>query len=320
MIDMMRRFERNPFRELPDGTIARVYPFHVSLEGLESKVLCRENSDYDAFVKIICICARRKNVILIIYAVVSNHAHCVILAADQAAADSFAQEVKRMYPMYYSRKYSDTSVMRGVDVSAIWLDTDAYLRNAIAYVVRNAVDNGASSVQDYPWTGFRGMFCGGTASRSSARTKVCALTKRERRRIMHTDDDLRDVTWLLDSDLRLEPVSICDWRYVEEAFNNEQSFFLRLIGAVNTAQMQNSLIDSPRIRMADGKLIRVVDDVSERWFKKSVRELPDDKKARILLYVCHTHRTNVAQLARVFELSREEVERMLGYDRRKVSG
>ncbi len=137
---------------------------------------------------------------------------------------------------------------------------------------------------------------------------------------MHTDDDLRDVTWLLDSDLSLEPVSICDWRYVEEAFNNEQSFFLRLIGAVNTAQMQSSLIDSPRIRMADGKLIRVVDDVSERWFKKSVRELPDDKKARILLYVCHTHRTNVAQLARVFELSREEVERMLGYDRRKVLG
>ena len=156
--------------------------------------------------------------------------------------------------------------------------------------------------------------------RDSARIKVCALTKRERRRIMHTDDDLREVTWMLDNDLSLEPVSICDWRYVEEAFNNEQSFFLRMIGAVNTAQMQNTLIDSPRVRIADGNLIRVVEDISGRWFKKSVRELPDDKKARILLYVYHTHRTNVAQLARVFELGREEVERMLGYDTRDVSG
>ena len=93
---MKRRFERNPYRELPDGTIAKVYPFHFSLEGLESRILCREDSDYDAFVKIICVCAIRTNVIVVIYTVVSNHVHCIILAPDQETADAFAREVKRM--------------------------------------------------------------------------------------------------------------------------------------------------------------------------------------------------------------------------------
>ena len=130
----MSRFEKNPYRELPDGTISKVYPFHVSLEGLETKILCREESDYDAFVKIICVCAFRTSVILLIYAVVSNHAHCAILAPDQSAADAFAAEVKRMYSMYFSRKYSDRSVLKGVDASAVYLYSDYYLRNAIAYV------------------------------------------------------------------------------------------------------------------------------------------------------------------------------------------
>ncbi len=76
---MKRCFERNPYRELPDGTITRVYPFHVSLQGLEARILSREDSDYDAFVKYLCLSARRRNVILVIYAVVSNHSHCVIL-------------------------------------------------------------------------------------------------------------------------------------------------------------------------------------------------------------------------------------------------
>ena len=309
---MMSRFEKNPYRELPDGTISKVYPFHVSLEGLETKILCREESDYDAFVKIICVCAFRTNVILLIYAVVSNHAHCAILATDQSAADAFAAEVKRMYSMYFSRKYSDRSVLKGVDASAVYLYSDYYLRNAIAYVIRNAMDNGAASVQLYPWTGLRGMFCNGQPTVTGGLTKVCELSRRERRRLLHTDDDLKRVRWLLNDKGELEPATICDWRYVEAAFLNDQSFFLRLIGGVNNAEMQSLLIDGPRIKRPDTDFLNTVNDISSRWFQKPVNELPVDKKARLLQYVSHSYRTDPSQLARTFELPREEVLRLLG--------
>lgn len=309
---MQSRFEKNPYRELPDGSIAKVYPFHVSLEGLETRILCKDHSDYDAQVKVISVCARRRNVILLIYAVVSNHAHSVVLAVDQNTADAFAAEVKRMYSMYFCRKYLDRSVLKGIDASAVYLYSDYYLRNAIAYVIRNAMDNGASSVLSYPWTGIRGLFCGGHPKDDGILTKVCELTRREKRRIMHTDDDLSGVKWLLNDKEELEPVSICDWRYVETAFLNDQSFFFRLIGGVNNAEMQSSLIDAPRIKKPDTDFLKTVNDISSRWFQKTVHELPDDKKARLLQYVSHSNRTDPSQLARVFELQRDVVLRLLG--------
>ena len=78
-------------RKLPDGNFRNVQPYHVSMEGMKTAVLCRDDDDYDALVKIICVCARRKNVIIVVYAVVSNHCHAAVLAASQEAADSFGQ-------------------------------------------------------------------------------------------------------------------------------------------------------------------------------------------------------------------------------------
>ena len=141
------RFERNPIRKLPDGTVSKVYPFHISMEGLETCILCRDDEDYDVFVKIFHTCSLRKNVIIIIYAVVSNHGHAVVLAESQDSADGYGDEIKRMYSMYFNRKYGEKSALKHVDTKAIWLNNGWYLRNSIAYDIRNAMDNGAQSVQ-----------------------------------------------------------------------------------------------------------------------------------------------------------------------------
>lgn len=108
--------------ELPDGTIRQVHPFHISMEGLETAVLCRDEADYDAMVKILCVASRRKNVVIIIYAVVSNHGHVAVLAERRQDAEAYGQEVKRMYAMWLRRKYGESAVLRGTDVKAILLD------------------------------------------------------------------------------------------------------------------------------------------------------------------------------------------------------
>ena len=59
-------FERICFRTLPDGSVRKVFPYHISLEGMAQLVLCRDDDDYDVMVKYIFICARRKNVIVVI--------------------------------------------------------------------------------------------------------------------------------------------------------------------------------------------------------------------------------------------------------------
>ena len=146
-------------RVLPDGSIRNVQPYHVCLEGLEQAILCRDDQDYDAFVKIICVAARRKNVIVVIYAVVSNHSHATILAQSQEDADAFGEEVKKMASMWVSGRYKERKLLRRTDMRAPCLDNDWYVRNTLAYVPRNALDNGCN-VNEYRWSGYRAMFRG----------------------------------------------------------------------------------------------------------------------------------------------------------------
>lgn len=304
-------FQRNPIRLLPDGSVARVFPFHVSLEGMESKVLCRDDEDYDTFVKIIVVCAKRRNVILAVYSVVSNHGHSVVLATHKRDADSFGEDQKKIYSMYFRRKYGDIGVLRGMDVNSQWLDSDWYLRNAIAYDIRNALDNGACSIQDYKWTSYKAYFADLNSAEFESARRVSSLSKAEKRELMHTNDDLRGVSWLVGSDGTLIPYSVCDHKYVEDAFENCPALMLQRIGIVNVAEITEKLIDGPRKFKKDEEVVRAVNEICRKWFSCEIHKLPYDKKCRLIPYYSRSHRTNVPQLARVFELSREEVADVL---------
>ena len=291
-------------RVLPNGELRNVQPFHVMIKGLETVILCRDDEDYDVFVKYIAICARRKNVIVVIYIVVSNHCHVAVLAQTQNDADSFAQELKRMYSQWFSSKYHEPKTLRGVDSRALWLDNEWYVRNALAYIPRNALDN-QGTVHEYPWSGFNAMFS--TAGVPAGSKKVSSLTARETQSIMHTRDKLSDVQWLLDSRKHIVPASICDTDYLEQAFNHDQAFFLKTVGALNAAQMQEILEEAPYIMLPDSEFLKVLEDISGRWFGQGIAVLPIEKKLRILPYIWRTRKTTVPQLARALGLNQDTV-------------
>lgn len=297
--------DRTPRRSLPDGRIRLVHPFHVSMEGLETAVLCRDEDDYDAMVKILCVAARRKNVIIVIYAVVSNHCHAAVLAHSQDDADAFGAEVKRIYSMWFSRRYGEPEMLRNVDVKAICLDNDGYARNALAYIPRNALDNGCN-VDTYRWSGYRAMF-GGDRQASMAGRPVSQLTKAERRALLHTGDALREVPWLLDPEGHLIPSSFCDTDYLEQAFHWDQAFFLRVIGGLNPAEMHFKLVDQPRRRYPDSEFFKMVNEVSQRFYNADLSRISLSQKYRLLPYIDRTMHSSIPQLARVFGLTRDQV-------------
>lgn len=296
--------QRVVVRELPSGTVCNVYPFHVCLKGTELAVLCHDDEDYDVMVKAIAVCARRKDVVIVIYTVVSNHCHVVVLAASHAAASAFGEELKKMYSMWFTRKYGEKAVLRRVMMSAIYLDSDWYVRNALAYVPRNALDNGCN-IDGYKWSGYRAMFRGNDGTKGR---KVASMTKRERESVLHTGMSLVDVAWAVDEDGYLIPESICDKDYLEQVFGNSQAFFLKTIGSLNPAEMGSKLIDMPRKRTTDGELLKAVEELSGRWFGSGLADISLDRKIRLLTYVFRTRKTTVPQLARVLGLERETVD------------
>ena len=301
---------RTVLRQMPDGSVRYTQPYHVSMEGQKTVVLCRDDEDYDAMVKIISVCARRKNVIVIIYAVVSNHSHVAILAICQEDADAFSEEIKKMYSMWFSRKYGRTGIMRTVDVKALLLDSDWYTRNALAYVPRNALDNGCN-VDEYPWSGYKAMFSG----QPPTGCPVASMSKEMKREVMHTGDKLSDVRWLVDDNGRLIPKSICDFEYLEQAFEHDQAYFLRTIGGQNSAEMRHKLVEAPRHMLTDNEFLKIAEETSQRWFSSPIDQISIDRKIRLIPYLFRTVKTTVPQLSRSFGLPREEVSHILGRPR-----
>ena len=296
-------------KNLPDGSQGRVYPFHISYEGMEKIIICRDDDDYDRFVKCMAVCARRKNVIIIIYAVVSNHAHIAILAKSYSEAYDYAYELKRVYSQMFAYKYKISKSLRKAGVDVEYLDSDWYLRNALAYIPRNAYDNGAESIKNYKWSGYRAMFTKGEANVPVK--KVSLLTKREKESIMHTGDDLPDVKWLLNPDYELEPVSFCDYDYLEKTFGYSEAFFCKCIGEVNVSEMTHKLVISPRVRKNDAEMMTDVEALAEKWYSQKIENLSSEHKARLLQYVKRTMKTSIPQLARIFGLERQVIEKLL---------
>lgn len=293
-------------RALPDGRICSVYPFHVCLKGLEQAILCKDDEDYDAMVKVLCVAARRKNVIIIIYAVVSNHCHVAILAVNQKEADAYSEEIKKAYSMWFSRKYGSQKILKRIEVKAILLENDWHVRNALAYIPRNALDN-CCNIDDYKWSGYRAMF------RKSIVNGVALanLNTRDRRRTMHTMDRLDGVPWTLDSEGSLIPSSFCDHTYLEDAFCSDQAFFLKTIGGLNVADTRYKLEERPYARVSDTELLNTAQEIAQEWFAKPIEVLSPEQKTRIASYLDHTRKTTPKQLSRVLGVPPERLEKLL---------
>ena len=196
-----------------------------------------------------------------------------------------------------------------MDVKALSLNSEWYLRNALAYVPRNALDNGCN-VNDYKWSGYRAMFRKTPLPPGPLR-KVSGMTQRERRAVMHTGDSLAGVPWQVDASGMLVPESFCDAAYLEQVFNHDQVYFIRTIGGQNGAEMKQKLVDDPRTMMKDTDFYKEADAIALRWFKVGLSALTLEQKIRLIPYLKRTRKTTVPQLARVFGLERGKIESIL---------
>lgn len=306
-------FQRIVTRTLPNGSFRKVYPFHISLEGLESELLCRDDEDYDHLEKSFYISCWKNNCIPIMQIAMSNHGHSCILSTDLEQAQRTGELTKKRQSQYLSWKYQEKGILRRSDINVQYLDSDWYVRNALAYIPRNAQDANCR-IEDYKWSSYRGMFLQGKSP--NARRRVADLSERERNALFRTHQDLSNVPWLLNADGAVEPASACDWGYLESAFNNDQAFFLKTIGMVNCAEMQQKLIMNGRIRQTDNEMLSIISNLADKWFHTDVLHLTPEMKARILPYLYRGYHTSVPQLARCLRLSRAIVARLIPSRRR----
>ncbi len=297
-------------RKLPDGNNAMVSPFHFCIKGHETATLCRDDEDYDTFVKYIYITAHKCNVIVIIHTAVSNHAHVALLARSREDVDKYGVELKRVQSMWVRRKYGDISILHRVNVSITAIDSIKYARNVLAYIPKNALDNGARDIISYRWGGCRAMFVQ-DLDRVAKLKKVAELTTRDIEKIFHTGADLSGVEWLLDERSGLDPRSACDYDYFEMIYNRDQSFFMRMIGTVNECDVrfEQSIM---KIRLSDSEFLKSAEDYASQWYGKSIGQLTPRQKAQFLKYLGKKLFLTIPQVSRCLRMERDLVRAILG--------
>lgn len=301
-------FQRIVTRKLPDGSIRKVYPFHISLQGMKTTLLCKTDADYDHLEKSIYLSAYRNNALVIIAIAMSNHAHICLLSSNFETAFKTGELIKKRHSQYLSRMYSEKGILQRSHIDVQYLDSDWYVRNALAYIVRNAIDTGCR-VEDYKWSGYRGMFVGGNLPPGCYR--VSEMSCRERNAVFQTHIDLSRVSWALNRCGSVEPASACDYSYLESAFGNDQTFFLKTIGSLNTAEMKQKLVINNSFRQTDSQMNTIAENLAEKWFGKSLRELTPEMKSRMVFYLSRCYRTTSSQIARCMNMQPEIVSALI---------
>ena len=308
-------FERVVSRKLPDGSTHKVYPFHISLEGMESVLLCRDHEDYDQLEKAFYLSAYKNNCLVITHIAMSNHGHIGLLAPGMETALRVGESIKKHHSQYISWKYNEPGILSRSHLDIQYLDSDWYVRNALAYIPRNAQDTGYR-IEDYPWSGYRGLFMEGKSPHACRR--VASLSRREREAVFRTHMDLSCVPWLVNVEGSVEPASASDWQYLESAFDHDQAFFLKTIGSVNMAEMQQKLQMNKRVRHTDAEMLAIISNLADKFYHRPIPELTPDMKARLLPYLFRGYRTNVPQLARCLQMPREVVAGLIPMNKKKA--
>lgn len=299
------KFQRTPTRRLANGDIVTLFPFHVCTKG--GKVVFRTEEDLRVAFNLLPVCALRANVIVVVPCVLSTHFHSVILARSYMDAKRFVNGYKLSVSMCLAKKYgTGMEAFRGVESKPIPLEDDSHLRNAICYVLGNALDTGAR-VDTYTWSGYSAMFHRGDMNGS----KVSEMTRREIREVLKADIPLNNVSWTINDAGIIEPASFCDWRYAESAFYGDVNFFTRVLGSVDRDQMDQELVYDPFRRKSVEELLRDIEGRSQRRYGLPFTSLIPAQKIPILKAINYSTNISVKLLARLFEMPEENVSAIL---------
>jgi REP element-mobilizing transposase RayT len=272
--------------------------------------LLKDEEDFITACNFIAIVAWKLKVDILAFIVMSNHLHTLIASQNRSEAKRFIRLLKQEISTYLKNKYGTRHCFEGVSDSISLVDSEKYLQNCIAYILRNAIcAKICKKLEAYPWSSYSSYF--NKHSSSKLRT-VASLGIRERRRLLKSRLDLRNAPFTIDENGRICNQSFVRFDIVEKAFHNSGKMFLSFLGRCNDAQMEYEFAVKPQIRIDDYNLVATAEKLVGSWFNgKALSELTTSEKCRIVKNLFFNNKTTIPQLSRILGLPRELITQVL---------
>ena len=282
--------------------------YHVCTDGQETTLLLKDPEDYQIARTYLAIAAWKVGVELVVYCIMSNHIHALVICVNRKLAKKFIGLFKRLISFYISNKYGISKALHGIPDSITLIDSIQYLRNCIAYILRNAIcAKVCSRIEDYPWCSYSCYF-----SKRELGRHISSLGARERRVRYKTREDLSQSPFHIDGNGDIQDSSFVRYDIVEKAFQNSGRFFLLALGTCNDAKMEYEMACKPLMRVNDTDIASVVEELARtRFGGKNLAELSTRDKCSMIKNLFFNNRTSIPQLSRVLGLPRNLISKIL---------
>lgn len=196
--------------------------YHVMARGNRKERIFVDNVDRRRFLKIVAAGLTKFGAECYVYDLMDNHFHKVI-HTPRANLPQLMQYIDGLYTQYENWRYGTTGHVLEGRYTGIVIDDTCYLRNAIAYVLRNPVEARlVSDAGDWPWSSYN-------AAMGKAKPKFETLTWL---RSLFPAGTLEESRRLLSEHVRKEPEDYPDLvRAAAEGPHEFKKNVRRVIGA-----------------------------------------------------------------------------------------
>ena len=302
----MQKYMREvKLEELYDGIF-----YHVCTEGLETEVIMRDEEDCTVARNYLALSAWKAQVCIVAFCLMSNHIHVLLGSKNRMLALAFVRHFKQIYSMYLHNKYGLNDALKGQSESISMIMDIKYLRNCIAYILRNPVcAKICRKVDEYPWSSYEVYFSGQTCG---DRPLIRSLKGRIRRKVLRTRMNVDNCPYRIDEGGNISMDSFVRSDIVHQAFNRSGKLFLYYLGCCNDSQMEYEFASRPLVQSTDNDLLLAVEKLaSARFNGKGIAMLTTSEKCSMLKYLFFNYKATIPQLSRITGLPRGLVRKVL---------
>lgn len=281
--------------------------FHVSSHGLEKNDIFKNKEDFIRGMNDIAISALGYDVCILAFCLMSNHFHFVLYGTLEECT-IFAEEYKRRCGMRMRCSSGEVKGLKDVCVQIDKIDSQEYLENAIAYVLRNPLAAGILMMPyHYKWSSISIYFRGACQEEG---TKLNDLSVRKRVNILRSHQIVPDA-YMIDADGMILPSCYVNFAMVEKIFRHPARLMASLSRKVeNDMEVRLGVADS--VSITDQELMTQMNELIRLEFgHSSLYQLSVEEKVKLCLSLKRNFGVGVKQIARVTRLNPEIVAKVV---------
>lgn len=282
--------------------------YHVSSEALEKNDIFHSREDFVTAMNDVALCVLKYDVMILCFCLMSNHFHFVLKGSYQECY-AFMCEFKRLCAIRMRDRCGEVNGLKDVELHFDYLDTQEYLENAIAYVLRNPLAARIIMMPYlYEWSSagsyFRGLI-------KEYGIPVNTLSLRKRREMLRTRNPEVPDNYLINPQGFICPSCYVAVEEVEKIFYHPSKLMIALAKRLEN-EFEVTSGAANRIVMSSQELkSQTLELIKNEYGVSSLSQLSADDRLRLCLLLKRNFNATVKQIARVLRLSQAVVASVL---------